>query len=84
MSSAYCYFYGDSEVQSEIEDVEEIILNGGMDNDGITSCMWIKELKSEDLPAELFRIILKNKHDPAFKEIYQCLRDHIGGYMDKV
>lgn len=83
MPCAYWRFYEGDEPRSEIEDVEEVILDGGLDHDGISRSMWLTELASQDLPMELMTIILKDKKNPAFKELYQCIRDEIGGFMDK-
>lgn len=83
-SCAYSYFYGnEGDVRAEIEDIEDVILNGGIDPDGISGCMWIKELASQDLPGVLFRIIIENKKNPAFKELYQEIIWQIEGITDK-
>jgi hypothetical protein len=82
--SAYYAFYGDDGyVQATLEDIENVILNGGVDPDGISSCTWIKELASEDLPMELFQIIIKNKDNPAFEELYNHLVWTIEGITDE-
>ena len=83
MPCAYWRFYEGDEPRSEIEDVEEVILNGGLDNDGISQSRWLTELGSQDLPWEMMKIVLRDKKNPAFKELYQCIRDEIGGFMDK-
>ena len=83
MTCAYWRFYQGDEPRSEIEDVEDVLLTGGMDFDGVTRTSWLRELASQDLPMQMMTIVLKDKNNPAFKELYQCIRDEIGGFLDK-
>lgn len=79
----YIHFYGDSDVISEIEDVEKCIIEGGIDLDGVGRSEWIRALCTDDLPFYLFRHILTHKDDPSIMPLYDLLRDEIGGIMDK-
>ena len=65
-----------------LEQVEDVIVNGGIDCDGISQERWIEELKSEDLFSHLLVEILQNKKNPAYKSLYETVEAYIQGILD--
>jgi hypothetical protein len=89
-SSAYLIshqFYGRDDnyraPDATLEQVENVILNGGMDCDGISRFEWVDAVMCDDTPYELLDYILKNKHLDAIKPMYKIIANTISGILDK-
>jgi hypothetical protein len=81
----HSYFYDDNYQPEETPDgVEETILNGYVDRDGVSNWDWCKAIvKDEDMPFDIIEYILQNKNEPAIKPLYQKVRWTIESILDK-
>ena len=81
MSDFYHWLY-EKRPLATLEQVEDVIVNGGNDCDGISQERWIEELKSEDMVNHLLVEIIQNKHNPAYKSLYGTVEAYIQGILD--
>jgi hypothetical protein len=79
-------FYGHTDYtppDATIADVEQVLLNGGVDCDGIGKFDWLTAIMEDDTADHLVTHILKHKDDPAIKPLYKMVREVISGILDK-
>jgi hypothetical protein len=68
---------------AEVSEVIEAIVKRRLDPDGVSNWAWISAILIDDAPVEIIEYILKHKHEPAVKPLFEIVREQISGILDK-
>lgn len=73
----------DYQPTAEVADVIECIIKRRLDPDGVSNWSWVAAILIDDTPYEIIEYILKHKHEPAIKPLYEIVYAQISGILDK-
>jgi len=65
----------------DANDVMDVIQFSGIDKDGLHWLDWYKRIQSGDALYNIVMILVRNRHDPKYKELVCELEDEIEGWL---
>jgi hypothetical protein len=65
----------------DANDVMNVIQFHGIDKDGLDWLSWYKRIASGDALHNIVMILVRNRHDPKYKELVKELEDEIEGWI---